>query len=97
MFLRLTSSSLALSLVAAPALAITPEEVWTAWTQSYKAMGYEVAEGSRDLAGETLTLKDVVFTSEAEEGGAEAGADSTEDEKDVEIADGGEGDEGASE
>ncbi|WP_291314914.1 50S ribosomal protein L25/general stress protein Ctc [Corynebacterium sp. UBA2622] len=34
---------------------------------------------------------------EAEEGGAEAGADSADNEQDVEIADGGEGDEGASE
>lgn len=75
MLLRLTSSTLALALVTAPALALTPEEVWTAWITSYEAMGYTVTEGSRDLAGETLTLTDVVFAMKAEsEAGAEAEA-----------------------
>lgn len=68
MFLRLTSSAFALTLAAAPALALTPEEVWTSWTTYYGAMGYTVAEGSRDLAGETLTVKDVVFTHDSEGG-----------------------------
>lgn len=62
MSLRLTSSVLALMASAMPALAdVTPEEVWQAWVDYYQASGYTVTEGSRDLAGETLTLKDVKF------------------------------------
>lgn len=63
MSLRLTSSALALMAFAVPAVAdVTPEEVWQNWLDYYTAAGYEVKEGSRDLAGETLTVKDVVFS-----------------------------------
>lgn len=66
MFLRLTSSTLALTLLTAPSFALTPEEVWTAWTAEYARTGYAVTEGSRDLAGEVLTLKDVTFVQKGE-------------------------------
>lgn len=62
MILRLTSSSLALALFAAPALALTPEEVWDGWTSEYAAVGYKVTEGSREEADGTLTLNDVVVS-----------------------------------
>ncbi len=65
MSLRLTSSALALMAFAMPALAdVTPEEVWQTWLDYYKSTGYTVTEGSHDLAGETLTIKDVKFTSD---------------------------------
>lgn len=67
MSLRLTSSALALMASAMPALAdVTPEEVWQSWLDYYQASGYTVTEGSRDLAGETLTLKDVKLDMAAE-------------------------------
>ena len=52
MFLRLTSSTLALTVLTAPAFALTPEEVWNAWTTEYGRTGYTITEGARDLAGE---------------------------------------------
>ncbi|MRX49814.1 DUF2125 domain-containing protein [Paracoccus sp. S-4012] len=62
MLVRLSTSSLALAVaMAAPGLALTPEELWSSWTTSYEAMGYTVTEGSRELAGDTLTLGDVSF------------------------------------
>lgn len=61
MFLRTTTSVLAVVAFAAPALAeVTPSEVWQNWVEYYKANGYTVTEGTRDEAGETLTLRDVV-------------------------------------
>lgn len=66
MFLRLTSSTLALTALAAPALALTPEEVWNAWIAEYGRTGYTITEGSRDLAGEVLTLTDVTFVQEGD-------------------------------
>ncbi|SDK48265.1 DUF2125 domain-containing protein [Paracoccus chinensis] len=61
MFLRTTTSVLAVVACAAPALAeVTPSEVWQNWVEYYKANGYTVTEGARDEAGETLTLRDVV-------------------------------------
>lgn len=61
MFLRTTTSVLAVVAFAAPALAeVTPSEVWQNWVEYYKANGYTVTEGGRDEAGETLTLRDVV-------------------------------------
>ncbi|MFC0341030.1 DUF2125 domain-containing protein [Paracoccus niistensis] len=61
MFLRTTTSVLAVVAFAAPALAeVTPSEVWQNWVEYYKANGYTVTEGARDEAGETLTLRDVV-------------------------------------
>lgn len=63
MSLRLTSSALALFAFAVPALAeVTPEEVWQSWLDYYQSSGYDVTEGSRDAAGDTLTLKDVTFS-----------------------------------
>ncbi|WP_347266728.1 DUF2125 domain-containing protein [Paracoccus sp. (in: a-proteobacteria)] len=64
MTLRLTSSALALAAMTMPALAeVTPEQVWQAWLDYYQSMGNSVTEGKRDLAGETLTLTDVVISS----------------------------------
>lgn len=61
MFLRTTTSVLAVVAFAAPALAeVTPSEVWQNWVEYYKANGYTVTEGAREEAGETLTLSDVV-------------------------------------
>ena len=55
MFLRTTTSVLAVVAFAAPALAeVTPSEVWQNWVEYYKANGYTVTEGGRDEAGETL-------------------------------------------
>ncbi|AXC48892.1 DUF2125 domain-containing protein [Paracoccus suum] len=63
MFLRLTSSALAICLVTAPAaFSLTPDEVWDGWVKYYSSMGYKLAEGAREQAGETLTIKDVVLT-----------------------------------
>lgn len=66
MFFRTTSSAIAVLALAAPAFAdVTPAEVWQNWVDYYKANGYSVTEGSRDQAGETLTLKNVVFAFDA--------------------------------
>lgn len=63
MTLRLTSSAFALAAMTMPAFAdVTAEQVWQAWVDYYQSTGYTVTEGSRDLAGETLTLRDVVFS-----------------------------------
>lgn len=67
MSLRLTSSALALMAFAMPAFAdVTPEEVWQTWLDYYKSTGYTVTEGSHDLAGETLTVKDIKFSTAVE-------------------------------
>ncbi|MBD9526634.1 DUF2125 domain-containing protein [Paracoccus sp. PAR01] len=69
MFRRLTSSALALTAMTAPALAdVTPEQVWQSWIDYYESVGYSVAEGSRDKAGSTLTVHDVLIA-----GGADTG------------------------
>lgn len=63
MNLRLTSSAIALVAMTAPAFAdVTPEQVWQSWVDYYKAAGYEITEGSRQQAGDTLTLNDVSAT-----------------------------------
>lgn len=68
MFLRTTTSVLAVLALAAPALAdVTPSEVWQNWVEYYKANGYTVTEGAREEAGETLTLRDVVIAYEVPE------------------------------
>lgn len=62
MLLRMTSSTLALLALAAPALAaVTPDQVWQDWLGYFEATGYTVTEGSREAAGATLTLRDVSF------------------------------------
>lgn len=68
MFLRLTTSTLALATLTAPVFALTPEELWTTWSAYYANTGYEVSEGTRDLAGETLTLTDVTLKQESAPG-----------------------------
>lgn len=68
MFLRTTSSVLAVMALSAPALAdVTPAEVWQNWVDYYKANGYSVTEGSREQAGEVLMLRDVVIAYAAPE------------------------------
>lgn len=62
MFLRTTSSALAVLALSTPVFAdVTPAEVWQNWIDYYKASGYTVTEGAREEAGETLTLKNVVI------------------------------------
>ena len=62
MFLRTTSSALAVLALTSPVFAdVTPAEVWQNWIDYYTANGYTVTEGARDEAGETLTVRDVVI------------------------------------
>lgn len=62
MFLRMTSSAAALLALTAPAFAdVTPAEVWQNWVAYYQANGYVVTEGSREQAGETLTIRDATL------------------------------------
>lgn len=71
MFFRPTSSAIALLALAGPALAdVTPAQVWQNWIDYYKANGYAVTEGAREQAGETLSLKNVVFAYDAPQDGA---------------------------
>lgn len=68
MDLRLTSSALALAAMLSPALAdVTSEQVWQSWVEYYQSMGYQVSEGGRERAGDTLTLKDVAIKGGAPE------------------------------
>lgn len=64
----LASSAIALIVGAGPVLAdLTPAQVWENLESYYADMGYKVAIGSKDDAGSTLTLSDVVATSETEQ------------------------------
>lgn len=64
----LTRSSIIALLAASPALAdVTPAQVWQDQVEYLKASGYEVTEGAREEAGDTLTLTDVVTTMTQEE------------------------------
>lgn len=57
----LTRSSIIALLAASPALAdVTPAQVWQDQVDYLKASGYQITEGGRDEAGDTLTLTDVV-------------------------------------
>ena len=57
MNLRLTSSALALAAMTAPAFAdVTSEQVWQSWVDYYSSAGYQVTEGKREKAGDTLTI-----------------------------------------
>ena len=59
----LSTSSVALIVAAAPVLAeVTPTQVWDSIIESYRSAGYAVTEGSRDEAGETLTVRDVTLS-----------------------------------
>lgn len=67
MFRSLATSATALIVAAAPALAdVTPAEVWENLSSYYTNLGYQVTEGGRDDVGQTLTLTDVVISSEGE-------------------------------
>lgn len=73
MNLRLTSSALALAAMTAPAFAdVTSEQVWQSWVDYYNAAGYQIQEGNRATAGDTLTVSDVTITASDKTGGAEA-------------------------
>ena len=61
MLLRLTSSTLALAVMAAPVFSLTAEEVWQNWETYLTGHGYEVAVGAREDGGDALTLRDVVL------------------------------------
>lgn len=55
----LATTSLALLAATTPGWAeITPAQVWDHLVQQYQSMGYEVTEGSREEAGDTLTITD---------------------------------------
>ncbi|MTH80246.1 DUF2125 domain-containing protein [Paracoccus aestuariivivens] len=72
MFRSLTTSALALTAMTAPAFAdVTPEQVWQSWVDYYQSVGYTVAEGGRDMAGSTMTVRDVLITSESDSGSME--------------------------
>ena len=43
---------------------VTPEQVWESWQKQYAAYGFQVAPGSVERSGDTLEIRDVVFTSE---------------------------------
>ena len=63
MNLRLTSSALALAAMTVPALAdVTSEQVWQSWVDYYASAGYQVKEGNRAKAGDTLTISDLTIT-----------------------------------
>ena len=63
MNLRLTSSALALAAMTAPAFAdVTSEQVWQSWVDYYASAGYQVKEGNRAKAGDTLTISDLTIT-----------------------------------
>lgn len=67
MFLRMTSSVLALAAMSAPVFAdVTPEQVWQSWVEYYQSVGYTVTDGGQNKAGSTLTLKDVSIAGGAE-------------------------------
>ena len=71
MNLRLTSSAIALAAMTAPAFAdVTPEQVWQSWIDYYQGVGYQIKEGGREQAGDTLTLTDVVATGGTAETGS---------------------------
>ena len=73
MLRSLSTSAFALIVAAGPALAeVTPVEVWDDVVAYYTQFGYNITEGARDDAGDSLTVTDVVLTVEGIEdtGGA---------------------------
>ena len=65
MNLRLTSSAIALAAMTAPAFAdVTSEQVWQSWVDYYSSAGYQIKEGKREQAGDTLTITDVTVSTE---------------------------------
>lgn len=72
MFRSLATSAIALIAGAAPVLAdLTPAQVWDSVEQYYTEFGYQVAIGSRDEAGDALTLTDIVLKPAVAQPGAE--------------------------
>ncbi|MCF3974370.1 DUF2125 domain-containing protein [Paracoccus salsus] len=69
MFRPLATSATALIAAASPVLAeVTPAQVWEDLSAYYTDMGYEIATGSRAEAGDTLTLSDIVISTDSETG-----------------------------
>ncbi|MBU3029164.1 DUF2125 domain-containing protein [Paracoccus marinaquae] len=67
MFRSLATSAVALLAGAAPLLAeVTPAEVWENLSRYYTDMGYDVAIAATDDAGGTLTLSEIVFSTDSE-------------------------------
>ena len=67
MFRSLATSAVALIAAASPGLTeVTPAQVWDDLARSYTDMGYEVTVGSRDEAGDTLSLSDVTVSVDGE-------------------------------
>jgi hypothetical protein len=63
MIRSLSTSAIALTLGAAPAFAdLSPQQVWDSLEQYYADFGYQMTVGSRDQAGEALTITDIVLT-----------------------------------
>ena len=78
MNLRLTSSALALAAMTAPAFAdVTSEQVWQSWVDYYSSAGYQVTEGKREKAGDTLTITDMTVAFGKAEAEADVKPDST--------------------
>lgn len=72
MFLRTATSTLAVLALTVPAFGdVSPAEVWQGWVEYYQANGYNVTEGAREQAGDTLTLRDVAFTYASPEAGVD--------------------------
>ncbi|MDO5705230.1 MAG: DUF2125 domain-containing protein [Paracoccus sp. (in: a-proteobacteria)] len=58
----LSTSATALIVAAAPVFAeVTPVQVWDTLVRAYSEGGYTVTEGSREEAGQTLTINDVTL------------------------------------
>ncbi|MDO5612500.1 MAG: DUF2125 domain-containing protein [Paracoccus sp. (in: a-proteobacteria)] len=58
----LSTSTAALIVAAAPVFAeVTPVQVWDALVQQYRESGLSLNEGSREQAGDTLTISDVTI------------------------------------
>ncbi|WCR10783.1 DUF2125 domain-containing protein [Paracoccus stylophorae] len=67
MFRTVATSAAALIAAASPVLAdVTPAQVWDNISKYYTDMGYQVTTGSRDEAGDTLTLSDVEISADTD-------------------------------
>ncbi len=67
-FLKSTTLTASIALSAAPALAITPEEVWADWQTLIQNYGATLEMGEETRAGESLTVTDVTISSEMPDG-----------------------------
>ena len=62
MFRLLSTSAIALCAAAVPVLAeLAPAEVWDSIVAAQRKFGYEVTEGAREEAGDTLTITDITL------------------------------------